>query len=119
MVKILIVDDSMFMRRILINILNKAGFNDIIEAENGKEAIQKFKREKPDLVLLDIVMKDEYGTDVLKDIMKIDPNAKVVMISSVGQEAIIKETLESGASDFIVKPFKEEQIISVIKKVLK
>jgi len=119
MVKILIVDDSMFMRRILINILNKAGFNDIIEAENGKEAIQKFKREKPDLVLLDIVMKDEYGTDVLKDIMKIDPNAKVVMISSVGQEAIIKEILESGASDFIVKPFKEEQIISVIKKVLK
>ncbi|MEA1925472.1 MAG: response regulator [Candidatus Altiarchaeota archaeon] len=119
MAKILIADDSVFMRKILIKILNKMGQEDIIEAENGDEALEEYKKETPDLVLLDIVMKGKYEMDVLKDIIKINPNAKVIMVSAVGQESIVKEATDIGAKDFVSKPFKEEQVIDTINKVLK
>lgn len=120
MTKIMTVDDSAFMRMLLIKILKNMGYadSDIIQAENGSEAVTKYKTEKPDLVFLDIVMKEKYGTEALKEIMAFDPNAKVVMCSAVGQEAIIKEALAIGAKDFIEKPFKEENVRERINKIL-
>ncbi len=119
MAKILIADDSVFMRKILARILNSMGYDNIIEAENGDETLEKFKKETPDLVLLDIVMRGRYGMDVLKDIIESNPAAKVIMVSAVGQESIVKEAADIGAKDFISKPFKEEQAIETINKVLK
>lgn len=118
MVKILSADDSAFMRKLLIKSLNKLGYDEILEAENGKEAVEKYKSEKPDLVLLDIVMKEEYGTEALKEIIAFDADAKVIMVSSVGQEKVIQEALDSGAKAFIAKPFKEEDIESKINEIL-
>jgi len=118
MVKILSADDSAFMRKLLIKSLNKLGYTDIIEVENGKDAVAKYKSDKPDLVMLDIVMKEEYGTEALKEIMAYDPNAKVIMVSSVGQEKVIEEAMASGAKAFISKPFKEEDLQAKIKEIL-
>lgn len=118
MVKILSVDDSAFMRMLLIKILNKMEYTDIIQAENGNEAVEKYKSEKPDLVLLDIVMKEKYGTEALREIMAFDPSAKVVMCSAVGQEKILDEAKELGAKDFIDKPFKEDKVKEVVSRVL-
>jgi two-component system, chemotaxis family, chemotaxis protein CheY len=118
MVKILSADDSAFMRKLLIKSLNNMGYTDIIEAENGKEAVEKYKGQKPDLVMLDIVMKEEYGTEALKEIMAFDPNANVIMVSSVGQEKVIEEAMSSGAKAFIAKPFKAEDIEAKIKEIL-
>jgi len=119
MAKILTADDSVFMRKILIKILNNMGHEDIIEAENGDDALRLFKEESPELTLLDIVMKGKYGIDVLKDIIKINPEAKVIMVSAVGQESIVKEAKDIGALDFVTKPFKEEQVIETVNNVLK
>ncbi len=118
MAKILIADDSGFMRRILKNILAKAGYTNIVEAENGEETVSVYRDEKPDLVLLDIVMKKKYGTESLKDIIGINPDAKVVMVSAVGQEKVIEEAMALGAKGFIVKPFKEEDVIKSVKDIL-
>jgi two-component system, chemotaxis family, chemotaxis protein CheY len=118
MVKILSADDSAFMRKLLIKSLNKIGYNDIIEVENGKDAVARFKSDKPDLVLLDIVMKEEYGTEALKEIMALDPGAKVIMVSSVGQEKVVQEAMSSGAKAFIAKPFKEPELEAKIKEIL-
>ena len=118
MVKIMIVDDSKFMRMFVVNILKRNKYLDIIEAGDGEEAITKFKRENPDLVLLDIIMPDITGVDVLKEIKKLNPNAKVIMVTAVGQEIILKECKQLGAEGQIIKPFTEENIIATIKKVL-
>jgi len=116
--KILIVDDSLFMRTILKGILFDQ-YN-IIEAESGAQAEQKFKEEKPDLILLDIIMPsgEEEGIKVLRKIGKANPKAKVVMISAVGQDAIINECKKLGAIDFITKPFDREEVIKVVHKCL-
>ncbi|HDH41370.1 MAG TPA: response regulator [Candidatus Altiarchaeales archaeon] len=118
MTKILLADDSAFMRKILTNILAKAGYTDIIEAEDGEETVSIYKRERPDLILLDIVMKKKYGTESLKDILEINPDAKVIMVSAVGQEKVIEEAMQLGAKGFIVKPFKEDEVIKKVKEVL-
>jgi len=118
MPKILLADDSAFMRKILTNMLAKIGYTDIIEAEDGEEAVSVYNREKPDLVLLDIVMKKKYGTESLKDILGINPDAKVIMVSAVGQEKVIEEAMQLGAKGFVVKPFKEDDVITKIKEVL-
>lgn len=118
MAKILLADDSAFMRKILTNILAKAGQTTIVEASDGDEAVEVYKREKPDLVLLDIVMKRKYGTESLKEIMQINPNAKVLMVSAVGQEKVIEEAMGLGAKGFIVKPFKEEEVLNKVKEIL-
>jgi two-component system chemotaxis response regulator CheY len=118
MAKILLADDSAFMRKILTNILAKAGQTTIVEASDGDEAVEVYKRDKPDLVLLDIVMKRKYGTESLKEIMQINPNAKVLMVSAVGQEKVIEESMGLGAKGFIVKPFKEEEVINKVKEIL-
>jgi len=113
--KILIVDDSAFMRKVLSDILREGGITNIIEAENGREAIEKVKAEAPDLVLLDIVMPEVDGIETLKKIGKLE---KVLMISAIGQESIIKEAKDNGALGYIVKPFDQEKVLEEVKKVL-
>ena len=119
MTKILLSDDSAFMRKILTNILNKEGYKDIIETVDGVEAVEKYKAEKPALVLLDIIMERKDGMQTLKEIMAYDKKAKVVMVSAVGQEQMVKEAIKSGAQDFIVKPFDSKKVIDTVKKILK
>lgn len=114
-IKIMTADDSAFMRKILIDILNGAGYTTIIEAENGVQAIEKFHSEKPDLVLLDIIMPEKDGLEVVKTIGK---EANVIMVSAVGQESIIKDAMTFGAKGFIVKPFEKDKVVAEIKRVL-
>lgn len=118
MKKILIADDSLFMRMSLKDNLPE-GY-EIVEADSGAKAIEQFKNQKPDLVLLDIVMPEgeEEGVKVLRQIMEIDSEAQVVMITAVGQEAIIDECKKLGARDYIIKPFDEEQIAEMVQKCL-
>jgi len=116
--KILIADDSLFMRKILKDILSDK--YEIVEAATGSEAEQQFKEEKPDLVLLDIIMPEgeEEGIKVLKKIGKSNPKTKVVMITAVGQNTIIQECKKLGAVDYIVKPFDRKDVIRIVQKYL-
>lgn len=113
--KILIADDSAFMRKIVKDILEGMGFSNFVEAENGKQAIEKFNTEKPDLVLLDVIMPEMDGVETLKQIGK---KTKVIMVSAIGQDSIIKDAKESGAVGYIVKPFEKDKVVSEIEKVL-
>lgn len=115
MTKVLIVDDAAFMRLSIRTMLEKNGFEIVGEAENGLDAIQKYKDLNPDIVTMDITMPKVTGVDALKVIKGYDPNAKVVMLSAMGQESMVREAVLSGAKSFIVKPFKEEHIIKVLK----
>lgn len=113
--KILTADDSAFMRKVLMDILKEAGFTNIIEAENGRQAVEKCAAEKPDLVLLDIIMPEMDGMEALKQIGK---TANVVMVTAVGQDGIMKEAAEFGAKGYIVKPFDKVKVIEEIGKVI-
>ncbi len=112
--KVLIVDDAAFMRLTIKTMLENNGIEVVGEASNGIEAIQKFKQLKPDIVTMDITMPDMDGIDALKAILATDPNAKVVMISAMGQEILVREAILNGAKSFIVKPFKEDQIVRTL-----
>ncbi len=114
--KVVLVDDSVFMRGMLEKLVVEAGAKVIGQAGDGNEAITIFEKEKPDLVFLDIVMPNMTGLEALKKMKSMDTNAKIIMCSSVGQEKIVVEAVEAGATDFIVKPFKAEDIKTVIKK---
>lgn len=116
MKKLMIVDDSAFMRMILRRIVIKEGHQVICEAANGKEAILKYKEFNPEIVLMDVTMPDVNGLRALMNIKHYDQGAKVIMCSSLGNRFIIKEALELGAIDFIIKPPKEELLIEVIRK---
>ncbi len=118
MKKILIVDDAAFMRLAIKTTLEKSGFQVVGEAANGLEGIQKFIELRPDIVTLDITMPEMTGLEALKAIIKKDASAKVVMVSAMGQEAMVREAVIHGAKSFIVKPFKDEQLIKTINKVL-
>lgn len=118
MARILIVDDAAFMRMMLKDILTRNGYEVCGEGINGKDGIDKFKELKPDLVTLDITMPEMTGLDALKEIMKLNPDAKAVMCSAMGQQAMVIEAIQSGAKDFIVKPFQADRVIESIKKVL-
>lgn len=118
MTKILVADDSKFMRTVLSSILNKAGYKEIVEAADGIEAVKKFKQEKPDLTLLDIIMEKKGGVDALKDIIAIDQAAKVIIVTAVGQEQMKDEAMKAGAKDYIVKPFDHAQVVRAVEKVL-
>lgn len=115
MSKILIADDSQFMRNVLKDILHGAGYTDTLECADGKECLAKYAAEKPDLVLLDIIMPDVDGLEVLK---KLGKDAKIVVISAVGQEKMIEEAKKLGALDYIVKPFDNAKVIEAVKKAL-
>jgi two-component system chemotaxis response regulator CheY len=116
--RVLIADDAAFMREMLRDILTQAGFEVCAEAADGNEAVASFEEHDPDLVTLDIVMPRKSGLDALREIMARDPEACVVMCSALGQEALVMEALESGAKDFVVKPFKADHVIEVLNKAL-
>jgi two-component system chemotaxis response regulator CheY len=116
MKKILVVDDAVFMRTVLKNILVGEGY-EIVEAGNGIEAIEEFKEHNPDLITMDITMPEMDGIVALKEILKIDANAKVCMVSAMGQESIILESVKSGAKDFIVKPFNPADVLDKVKRL--
>jgi len=118
MKKVLIADDAAFMRMAIRKLLEKNGFEVVGEAENGRVAVKKYKELKPDVVTMDITMPEMTGIEALKSIKEFDPGAKVVMISAMGQEVLVKESIMFGAKSFIVKPFKEEHVIMTLNKVL-
>lgn len=118
MAKVLIVDDAAFMRLSIRTMLERNGFEVVGEAENGVIGLKKYIQLKPDIVTLDITMPEMTGLEALKEIRKHDPKAKVVMVSAMGQEDMVKKAIMSGAKTFIVKPFKEERIVETLNKVL-
>lgn len=117
MKKILIVDDAVFMRVSLKTMLEKNGFEVIGEAVNGLEAIEKYSSLKPDIVTMDITMPEMSGLEAVKAIKKIDSNARILMVSAMGQESLVREAIINGAKGFIVKPFKEEYLIKAMDTV--
>ena len=118
MAKIMICDDAAFMRMMIKDILTKNGYEIAAEAENGAVAVEKYLDAKPDLVLMDITMPDMDGIQALKKIKEIDPNANIIMCSAMGQQAMVIEAIQSGAKDFIVKPFQAERVLEAVKKVV-
>jgi two-component system, chemotaxis family, chemotaxis protein CheY len=116
---ILIVDDAIFMRTILKNILTQNGYNVIGEASNGNEAYSKYISLKPDLVTMDITMNDLNGIDALKKIKEYDANAKIIMCSAMGQQGMVIDSIKYGAKDFIVKPFNAERVVEAINNTFK
>jgi len=121
MVRVLIVDDALFMRKMLSDILKNEGIEVCGEAENGKEAVEKYKELKPDLVTMDIVMpkmEEIDGVSAVREIMKIEPQAKIIMVSAMGQHSLVVEAIQAGARDFVTKPFQPSRVIEAIKRVL-
>ena len=116
--KIMLVDDALFMRMTIRKTLEKNGYSNILEAADGETSIQMYHEEKPDLVLLDITMPGKSGIDVLEEILEFDPKAKIVMCSAIGQEMMIQKAIGCGALEFIVKPFKPEELQKIVKYVL-
>ena len=116
--RILIVDDTLFMRTLLKNILFSGGHDIVGEAGDGDEAIAKYQELKPDLVTMDVVMPKVNGIEALKGIKTFDPNAKVVMCTVVGQEQMVKLAIKTGAKGYIVKPFQAPKVLEEIKNVL-
>lgn len=115
---ILICDDAAFMRMMIKDILTKNGYNIAGEAENGAKAVEKYNELKPDLVLMDITMPEMDGIEALKKIKAGDPNAMVIMCSAMGQQAMVIESIQSGAKDFIVKPFQQDRVLEAVRKVV-
>jgi two-component system chemotaxis response regulator CheY len=116
MKRVLIADDATFMRLMLKQMLSQNGFEVVGEAENGEVAVDKYKEYKPDLVTMDITMPNVNGIDALKMIMDFDSSAKVIMISAMGQENMVRESIVCGAKSFVVKPFKEDQVIRILNQ---
>ena len=115
---ILICDDAAFMRMMIKDILTKNGYNIAGEAENGQKAVEKYAELKPDLVLMDITMPEMDAIEALKIIKAADPSASVILCSAMGQQAIVIESIQSGAKDFIVKPFQADRVIEAVQKVV-
>ena len=115
---ILICDDAAFMRMMIKDILSKNGYNVVGEAENGAIAVDKYSELKPDLTLMDITMPEMDGIQALKKIKEKDSNACVIMCSAMGQQAMVIESIQSGAKDFIVKPFQADRVLEAVKKVI-
>ena len=115
---ILICDDAAFMRMMIKDILTKNGYTIVGEAENGQKAVEKYNETKPDLVMMDITMPEMDGIQALKEIKKVDAAAKIIMCSAMGQQAMVIESIQAGAKDFIVKPFQPERVLEAVKKVV-
>lgn len=115
---ILVCDDAAFMRMMIKDILTKNGYNVVGEAENGAKAVEKYTELSPDLVLMDITMPEMDGIQALKAIKAKDAGANIIMCSAMGQQAMVIESIQSGARDFIVKPFQADRVIDAVKKVV-
>lgn len=116
--RILVVDDAVVMRMMIKGILSKHGFDVVGEAQNGVEAVDKYRQLHPDLVTMDVVMPEMDGITAVKQIMAHDPAAKIVMCTSMGQQALVVEAIQAGAKSFITKPFQPPKIVETINKVL-
>ena len=117
-VRVLVVDDAAFMRMMVKDILSKNGYEVVGEAENGMKAVEKFAELRPDLVTMDITMPEMDGISAVKAIRKIDPKAKIVMCSAMGQQAMVIEAIQAGARDFIVKPFQADCVLEAVRKAV-
>ncbi|MFP4015927.1 MAG: response regulator [Halanaerobiales bacterium] len=115
--RVLVVDDAAFMRMMIKNILVDGGFEIVGEAENGRDAIDAFRDLRPDLVTMDITMPEMDGIDAVKEILEIDRNAKIIMCSAMGQQAMVIDAIQAGAKDFVVKPFKPDRVLAAIGKL--
>ncbi len=118
MKKVLIVDDTKFMRNILAGILKKKDLEIAGEAVNGRDAIEKYKELRPDIVTMDIIMPEIDGIQAVKEIMKFDPNAKILMCSAMGQQALVIEAIQAGAKDFVIKPFQPTRVLEAVDRTL-
>ena len=116
--RVLVVDDAAFMRMMLSDHLTKAGFEVVGHAENGQVAVAKFKELKPDLVTMDITMPEMDGIQAVREIRQIDPKARIVMCSAMGQQHMVMEAIQAGARDFIVKPFDPTRVVQAVTKAL-
>ena len=117
MAKILLVDDAAFMRMRCAKLLVEEGHH-VVEAANGREAVETYQRERPDAVLMDITMPEMDGLTALKLIREIDPRARIAMVTAMGQQAIVLEALKSGAKDFVVKPFDRDRVLVALQRLL-
>ncbi len=115
---VLIVDDAIFMRRMIADILKKEGFDIMGEAGTGAQAVEKYRELQPDLVTMDIIMPDMSGIDAVKEIIKEFPNAKILMVSAMGQQSLVVEAIQAGAKDFVVKPFQPSRVLESVKRIL-
>jgi two-component system chemotaxis response regulator CheY len=118
MKKVLIADDASFMRQMIRDIIEPEGFEVVGEASDGVEVVEKFKKLRPDVVMMDIVMPKRSGIDAVKAIKADDAGARIVMCSALGQESLVTEAIQAGARDFIVKPFKPDAVLSTLAKVV-
>jgi len=116
--KILIVDDASYMRDMIKDILTKYGYEVVGESEDVEDAINKYSAAKPDMVTMDIVMRNKSGIDGVNEITKLDPNAKILMISAMGQQAMIVDAIQAGAKGFVIKPFKPEVLLEEVKRIV-
>jgi len=115
--RVLIVDDAIFMRKMISDILVENGMEVVGEAETGVKAVEKFMELRPDLVTMDIIMPEMNGIDAVRKIVEFDKQAKVVMCSALGQQALVQEAITAGARDFLIKPFNAARVVEVIAKV--
>ena len=121
MTRVLVVDDALFMRKMLGDILKGEDFEIVGEADNGRDAVEKYKELSPDLVTMDIVMskmEEIDGIGAVREIIKINPQAKIIMVSAMGQHSLVVEAIQAGAKDFIVKPFQPSRVVEAIRRVL-
>lgn len=117
-IRVLVVDDAAFMRMMVKDILSKNGYEVVGEAENGLKAVEKWQELKPDLTTMDITMPEMDGISAVKEIKKLDPGAKVIMCSAMGQQAMVVEAIQAGARDFIVKPFQPDRVLEAVRKAV-
>lgn len=115
--RVMVVDDAIFMRMKLKDILEKGGYEVVAEAQNGLEAIEKYKSEKPDLITMDITMPEMDGIEALRKLKDMDSGVRVIMCSAMGQQSMVMDAIQAGAADFIVKPFQTDRVLQSVAKV--
>ncbi|MEK6598142.1 MAG: response regulator [Gemmatimonadota bacterium] len=115
---VLVCDDAIFMRTMISDILSQAGYQIVGEAESGAQAVQKYRELKPELVTMDIVMPDMSGIEAVREICKEDPDARILMCSAMGQQALVVEAIQAGAKDFVVKPFQPSRVLEAVQRLM-
>ncbi len=116
--RVLVADDARFMRQLIREIIEPEGFEVVGEAADGRAVVEEFSRLQPDVITMDIVMPKRSGIDAAKEILALDPGARIVMVSALGQEALVMEALQAGAADYVVKPFKPDAVIATLRKLV-
>ncbi len=115
---VLVCDDAIFMRTMIADILTQAGYEVVGEAESGSQAVAKYRELKPDFVTMDIVMPDMSGIEAVREICREDPDARILMCSAMGQQALVVEAIQAGAKDFVVKPFQPSRVLEAVQRMI-